>query len=174
MMEKNISFADIRPMFRTGRSIWVSGTGRDKKFSYRNGIMTPSGDIEESEWQSLAQELITKHGEDELYGQLYEWLKESTPWLRTKGEMQAYALDVHISRLFDNPVWADFIPFNRKYRPDVLDAAELVEIRYPCCCAIHEVTMARYLNGGPNWQTCCQACEEWITPELMEPKENKN
>lgn len=173
-MEKDITFDNIRPMFRTGRSIWVSGTGRDKKFSYRNGVMTPSGDIEESEWQSLAHELITKHGEDELYGQLYEWLKESTPWLHTQAEVQAYTLEMHVGRFFDNPQWADFIPFNRKYRPEVLETADLIEIRYPCCGAVHEVTRAQYLSQYFGGQKYCQACEEWIVPELMEPTKTKD
>lgn len=167
MMEKNISFADIRPMYGTGRSIWVSGTGRDKKFSYRNGIMTPSGDIEESEWQTLAKDLISKKNENELYQQLCEWLKENTCWPQTKAEMQAYALELHVSRIFDNPEWVDFIPFNRMYRPEVVKAADLVEIRYPCCGAVHEETRARYLTQCYGWQKYCHACEKWVTPELV-------
>lgn len=167
--QKMITFADIRPMYGTGRSIWVSGTGRDKKFRYRNGIMTPSGDIEESEWQTLAKDLISQQNEDELHQQLCEWLKENTPWPQTKAEMQVHALELHVSRIFDNPQWVDFIPFNRMYRPEVLEAVDLVEIRCPSCSAVYEVTKEQYLNlnecfGG---QKYCRACEDWVIPELV-------
>ena len=42
----SVTFEDLSVHFFTGRSILLSGSGRDKKYSYRSGVMTDVGDIE--------------------------------------------------------------------------------------------------------------------------------
>ena len=42
-----LKIEDVRFMYGTGRVIYISGTGRDKIYDYRNGCMTKIGDIEE-------------------------------------------------------------------------------------------------------------------------------
>lgn len=42
---EELKFSDLRVHYGTGRSIHVSGTGRDKKFRYRYGAMTDLGDF---------------------------------------------------------------------------------------------------------------------------------
>ena len=168
---QELTFADLRLMYRTGRSIWLSGTGRDKKFAYRHGVMTAFGDMEASEWQTLVQSLIKHNGEDALFAQLREWLKENIPWPQTKEEALEYALELHAGRLFDDPAWVDFIPFNRRYRPEVLETADLVEVRYPCCGAIHETTRVQFLSNIQRYggQEYCHTCQDWTKPELVTP-----
>lgn len=63
---EKLKFSDLRVHYGTGRSIHVSGTGRDKKFRYRCGAMTDLGDLEISEWKSLLNALIEYHGEKEI------------------------------------------------------------------------------------------------------------
>ena len=54
--------------------------------------------------------------------------------------MRHKALQLHISRIFDNPRWVNFIPFNREYRPEVLEHASLVTVINECCGKPGEVT----------------------------------
>ena len=72
---EDITFADLRVHYGTGRSIHVSGTGRDKKFRYRYGAMTDLGDLEISKWKSLINALIERHGEQKIQRQLRQWSK---------------------------------------------------------------------------------------------------
>ncbi|QUO35472.1 hypothetical protein KFE16_02665 [Clostridiaceae bacterium Marseille-Q4149] len=115
----NLSFSDLKIRYFTGRSILISDTGHGKRYQYRNGCMTALGDLEISEWREMITELIAYRSEQELQKQLYEWCAEHTPWLHGKSEITDYALECHAARLFDDPLWADYIPFNRKYRPNL-------------------------------------------------------
>jgi len=41
-------------------------------------------------------------------------------WLCSKSEREEYALDLHMSRIFDNQDWVGYLEFNKKHRPHVL------------------------------------------------------
>ena len=137
---EELKFSDLRVRYGTGRSIHVSGTGRDKKFRYRRGAMTDLGDLEISEWKSLINALIEYHSEQEIQQQLQQWSKAECPWLHDEDEVEEYALSLHADRIFDNPAWAGYISFNRKYRPKELETTELVWIRTFCCQEAGQVT----------------------------------
>ena len=112
MREKEISsdglkFEDLRKRYGTGRSYTISGSGKNRVTGYRTGVMTNIGDIEVSQWERLVHELISRNQEEELYAHLCQWIKETALWL-------------HADRIFDNPKWRDYIPFNQKYRPDII------------------------------------------------------
>ncbi len=62
---------DLRVMHYTGRSI-THGYGRDKTSTYRSGIQTWVGDIEQGQWQELVRDMIHSSGEQELLEQLTE------------------------------------------------------------------------------------------------------
>ena len=111
-----VTFDNLRVHFFTGRSILLSGTGRDKKYSYRSGVMTDVGDIELSRWRELVHGLIEKAHEQTLHEQLLKWVKNCCPFQHTREEIETYALEIHASRLFDNPKWAAYDEFNRRYR----------------------------------------------------------
>lgn len=115
---EELKFSDLRVHYGTGRSIHVSGTGRDKKFRYRYGKMTDLGDLEFSEWKSLLNALIECHNEQEIQQQLRKWSKAECPWLHNDNEIEEYALELHAARIFENPAWAGYISFNRQYRPE--------------------------------------------------------
>ena len=135
-----LKFTDLRVHYGTGRSIHVSGTGRDKKFRYRYGAMTDLGDLEISKWKSLINALIERHGEQEIQRQLRQWSKAECPWLRSDDEIEEYALRLHAARIFDDPAWAGYITFNRQYRPEVFEAARLVWIKASCCQKAGQIT----------------------------------
>ena len=112
----SVTFENLRVHFFTGRSILLSGSGRDKKYSYRSGVMTDVGDIELSRWCELVRGLIKKANEQALHEQLLKWVKDCCPFQHTREEIETYALELHASRIFDNPQWAAYNEFNRHYR----------------------------------------------------------
>ena len=112
----SVTFEDLSVHFFTGRSILLSGSGRDKKYSYRSGVMTDVGDIELSRWCELVRGLIKKANEQALHEQLLKWVKDCCPFQHTREEIEIYALELHASRIFDNPQWVAYDVFNQQYR----------------------------------------------------------
>lgn len=110
---------DLRVMHYTGRSV-SHGYGRDKTTTYRSGIQTRAGDIEQGQWQELVRDMIRRTGELELLEQLTEWMLETTPWIHKRKDAEQKALEAFCTRYFDDPGWHDYGDFNRKYRPEVL------------------------------------------------------
>ena len=138
--EKQITFENLRVRYGTSRSYIISGEGRNRVYGNRVGMMTNLGDLEQKEWKRLAQQLIQSSGEEQLQAALLEWTQEKAQWLRGKQEQEQYALELHMSRIFDRPEWVDYIPFNRRYRPEVLKTASLAWIVTPCCQKPGQVT----------------------------------
>ena len=137
---EDITFADLRVHYGTGRSIHVSGTGRNKKFRYRHGMMTDLGDLEIYEWKSLLNALIEHHGEQEIQQQLRQWSRAECRWLHSEDEVEEYALSLHAARIFEDPAWAGYVPFNRQYRPEILKTAKQVWIKTSCCPKAGQIT----------------------------------
>ena len=79
---QGLTCEQLRIHFGTGRSIHVSGTGRDKKFIYRSGCMTDIGDILEADWFALARYIIERDGEQVFYEGLVEYAK-TCAWLHS-------------------------------------------------------------------------------------------
>ena len=113
-----ITFDRLVSMYGTGRSVTISGSGRDRKTRYRAGHMTAIGDIEENAWASLVEALIEREGEQELFKSLLAYVTDSCHWLHSTKERHEYALQLHCRRLFDNPQWAGYTEFNEKYRKE--------------------------------------------------------
>lgn len=116
-MEKLPTFNDLRLHFRTGRSILISGSGRDKKYSYRHGVMCNLGDMEESEWVQQVDALIRRSNEEELYRNLLHWCRDHNFARESENELRFRAYELHVARIFDDKRWVDYVPFNNKYRP---------------------------------------------------------
>lgn len=101
---ERLSFEDIR--WRYGVLHPTStGAGRDKQYSAWIGVQTSLGEIEKGVWYQAAEALIQKAGEQKLLEALTDWesrhnyAKDSARTVRHK------ALQLHISRIFDNPRW---------------------------------------------------------------------
>jgi len=112
----SVTFEDLRVHFFTGKAVLLSGSGRDKKYTYRSGVMTDVGDIELSRWRELVHGLIEKANEQTLHAQLMKWVKECCPFQHHKEEIETYALELHAARIFENPQWAAFDEFKNRYR----------------------------------------------------------
>ena len=128
---QELTCEQLRIHFGTGRSIYVSGTGRDKKFIYRSGCMTDIGDILEADWFALARYIIERDGEQVLYEGLVEYAK-TCAWLHSKVEREEYALQLHMSRMFDEVEWVGYQEFNNKHRPWILQGDEKGEAQCEC------------------------------------------
>ena len=114
----DITAEDLRVMYYTGRST-LHGYARDKISTYRSGIQTKLGDIEQSQWQALMRDIIRRNGELELLEMLTEWELEHTPWVHTREEAEQRALESFATRSFDDPKWYGYEAFNQKYRPEL-------------------------------------------------------
>lgn len=128
---QGLTCEQLRIHFGTGRSIHVSGTGRDKKFIYRSGCMTDIGDILEADWFALARYIIERDGEQVFYEGLVEYAK-TCAWLHSKVEREEYALQLHMSRIFDEVEWVGYQEFNNKHRPWILQGDEKGEAQCEC------------------------------------------
>lgn len=169
---EKLTFEDLRCHFRTGRSYVISGTGRDRKTGYRTGIQTDVGDIEVSEWKMLMKDLIRRSDEEILYELLFQWVSQTMLWLHTKQEQELEALELHAMRIFDNPLWVDYIPFNRKYRPEVLASAKLVWIQTDCCRTPAQITQEQLEKNTSNtYGVPCPLCGRWSAFHVCPPEE---
>ena len=91
------------------------------------------GELEEKLWYQLVESLIQKAGEQALLDALIEWESNHNYTRDSPQEVRKEALRLHTARLFDDPRWIHFVPFNRKYRPEALEAAHLVTVVSECC-----------------------------------------
>ena len=121
------SFEKLSKKYGTFRS-YSNGTDRlgRKKFRSRVGVQTDYGDIEVTLWCELVRNLIEQYDEKKLFNHLKVWVIKSNQWLTNKPEVEIEALELHACRIFDNPLWVDYVEFNEKYRPEVLHGVELV------------------------------------------------
>lgn len=115
-----VTFKQIEHKYGTGRSITIV-TSQEKKSRYRKGVMTEVGDIEESVWMQAMEYIIKRDNEIELHRDLREFVKDNyIGWFKTDKELAFYALQLHSSRIFDNPQWVCYIKFNQMYRPEII------------------------------------------------------
>lgn len=117
---QGISYEDIRLMYHTGKFVRNYSSQDKKAGEYRIGVMTKLGDIKEKDWIRYAEELVRRNNEEALFKQLKSWYRETTPWLRDEKDLHRYSLECFVARIFDNPNWVDYVVFNRRHRPEVL------------------------------------------------------
>ena len=156
----DLTFSDVRFMYGTGRAIYISGSGRDKVYDYRNGCMTKIGDIEEGEWQSLLKFIIERESEQELFKQLLEWETEHNYCESNKKTLERDTMIKHSMRIFDDREWVDFVRFNQRYRPEELAKAELVDI-VTDCCGCPDVQTVELIDKWP--KVPCPKCGAYTT-----------
>lgn len=165
-MDNLPTFEDLRMHYHTGRSYLISGTGRDRKYGYRHGVKCNLGDLEESDWIQKVKELIQRSGEEQLYEQLLEWSREHNFAKESEKELRIRALELHAYRIFDNEGWVDYLAFNRKYRPEVIDPSRLRWIRTVCCNKPAQTTV-KLIEEIYDKRTCCPICGRWSFFEIL-------
>lgn len=81
---------------------------------------------------------------------LLEWEQEHNYCNSSPKEMEMTALELHMARIFDDPLWVAYIPFNRKYRPEVLESARLVWVQTECCGIPGQITQEQLDQSAGN------------------------
>ena len=121
--DAELSFEKIQKKHGTFRT-YSNGTDRlgKKKYRSRVGVQTDCGDIEITLWCELVHKLIDEHNEQELFNHLKVWVMNNCKWLTDKQEIERETLELHASRIFDNPCWIGYMAFNQKYRPEILES----------------------------------------------------
>ena len=169
MKSNDLKFEDLRVHFGTGRAYTVSGKGKDRVTGYRIGKKCNLGDIEVSEWIQMVRGLIEKTGEQELHQQLLTHMKEHNYTKATKSELEEEGLELHAARIFDDPLWVDFIPFNERFRPEVLRTVKLVSVMPECCKKQGYITDARYRERTTHEEeNFCPHCGRWTKISLVD------
>lgn len=147
-----------------------SGFGRDKKHHPWSGAKTKLGEIEEKAWCQIAEALIDRKGENALLKSLIAW-EMGHNYVRVSGEeIKKEALRLHVARIFDNPLWVHFVPFNRQYRPEALESAHLVTVINECCGKPGEVTQEQVTASHDN-MVACPHCGRWSRFSIIEPEQ---
>ena len=161
----SISFSTLKWGVGTGIDT-STGKGAYKKASYRLGVMTELGDIEETLWYQLMEQLIERQGEQCLLDFLIQWEREHNYRKQSAADIRKEALQSHSHRIFDNPRWVCFIPFNRQFRPSVLEQARIVTVINECCGLPGEVTREQ-IDGAHSGTVCCPHCGRWSPFEIV-------
>ena len=86
--------------------------------------------------------------------------------LSSAAEIRKEALQLHTSRIFDNPQWVGYLPFNKRYRPEVWDAANIVFVRMECCPEPGAVTQEQ-IDRSYMGQIACPHCGRWNTFTIL-------
>lgn len=106
------------------------------------------------------EQLIEKSGEQWLQDALLQWEKEHNYAKSSAAELREKALELHSARIFDNPEWVCYIPFNKRFRPDVLEQAHIVTVVNECCGLPGEVTQEQ-IDRAYNKTVACPHCGRW-------------
>ena len=169
-----LTFEDLRGHFGTGRAYTISGKGRDRVMGYRVGMQCNLGDIEISEWKAMVRTLIEQTGEQALFEHLLTYLKEQNYAKVSKTELEQEALELHAARIFDDQLWVNFIPFNRRFRPEALRGVKLVSVMPECCKKAGYLTYARYREWDPpRDRNFCPHCGRMTKISLVGFKKRK-
>ena len=102
----------------------------------------------------IAEELIIRKGESALLKSLIECETNHNYAHASKEVVRKETLQLHVARLFDNPLWVHFVPFNRQYRPEVLETAHLVTVVNECCNTPGEVAQEQ-VDQSANGMIAC-------------------
>ena len=172
---EDLTFDNLSWRFGTGRAYVISGSGRDRVMGYRTGVQTKLGDIELTEWMALMQKLVGLSGEQKLYDALVEWETEHNYCKAKKAEIAQRAMELHSNRIFDNPAWVDFIPFNTRYRPSALEGVETLTVFMSCCKQWGTVPRAQTENYRQKERyVCCPICGRFAHYDYQEEPDEKD
>lgn len=175
--EKMAAFDALRVHYHTFRSCLIRTEGHRKIFENRSGVKTNLGDLEIEEWTRMARELIQDSDELQMQVNLLEWVRKQVHWLHTEPEREQYALKLHVYRVFDNQEWVDYILFNQRYRPKVLETVDLVWIKTDCCREPGMVTKALLCRAetgvSADAMIHCPVCGRWSGYKRCSRKESQ-
>lgn len=122
-------------MYGTGQGFSCKNSQGNNVSHYRVGVQTVLGDIEVSLWMDLVQKLIEQENDQGIFEQLLEWEKDNNHiGSMTKNNLLREAMQSYVYRIYDNKAWWDYVRFNMKYRPQILENdPDLLLVRLACC-----------------------------------------
>lgn len=167
-----LTYNDIRIHLWTGqdRSVYQKGAdGRNHlaKSMYRHGIMTDIGDIRADVWYELAKMLINREYDGWLTDALEEWytyLSHKYNHNVSKKEVWNDSMSGTISRIYDRESWVYYIPFNRKYRPHVLNGKTFLTTLSSCCNKPGQIPREVNHFSGRYY---CPHCGRWSEAKIL-------
>lgn len=167
-----IPLSDLYWQFGTGQSL-THGSGRDKKYSYRSGVQTEIGDIREDVWYQAVERIARRDNEEWLVNALTEWKKTKNYANLFATRLRQKALQLYAMRMFDCKAWSDYLPFNRKYRPEAVQVSEIVTVIPVCCKKPGEITRVQLAIAYQNTICCphCGRCAEFSVVKEQPPWE---
>lgn len=153
-----ITRENLRYMYGTGQEIATKNSQGNKVSHYRVGVETALGDIEVSLWMELVQKLIEKENDQEIFGQLLAWEKADNciPSMTNNGLLRE-AMQSYTYRIYDNKGWWDYVRFNMKYRPEILENdPDLMYVRLACCDRTSRIPkeQIRHFHEEPDTVPC--------------------
>ncbi len=161
-----LTYKDIRWMYGTGRSL-SKGSGREKTYTYRSGVMTKIGDIEESVWLKIATEVVKLNDDMHHYNNLCEMLSKGNYrhyYNGPKGETELHkdVLSHCVSQNYNEEQWVCFVEYNQTYRLDYLDQVKFTELVTECCNTPVKVPKAQTNRNS----VCCPICGRFSEFEI--------
>lgn len=132
-----------------------TGSGRDKKYSYRHGASTPIGDIEDSVWKTAAEAVVKRDGLEQEVAQILPYVSFASD---TSAENRISAINAVFSGLYKDTLWVSFVEYNRNYHPELLTDAELVEVIPLCCNRPGQITADRLYYDRYSQTIPCPYC----------------
>ncbi len=128
-----------------------------KRYNNRVGKQTDLGDLEIHLWRELVMRTIEALGEKALYKHLLAWEMRHNYAGRDKEDLEDHTMELFAFRIFDNPLWDDFVPFNRKYRPEYLETIDMVTAVNDCCSKPYQMPRER-VEENQSGVSCCGHC----------------
>lgn len=107
---KKAEFEKLKVHYNTGRDESYKNLAGDKVHKYRHGMMTDIGDIVIDNWIKMANELIDKYNERDIYEELLKY----SPF-KNKKDCVINALEMHMARMFENTEWVSYEKFKTSF-----------------------------------------------------------
>lgn len=114
-----ITKENLKYTLRTGQSKTKKDVLRKRNITeYRDGMLTPIGDIKYSVWKSAVYLVVDKRQEQRLFKALKEYFQNS-PSPAFRKDYEEWALIAYMSDLYNNPEWVGYEEFHQKYYSEV-------------------------------------------------------
>lgn len=102
-------------IFVPGNSTKDKFTGITTKSSSQSYFKTKKGNINEDDWYKEALDIIKKHGEEYILEALKDNERKCVSYYKgNEKKILEHALELHISRIFEDHEWVDYEEFNTK------------------------------------------------------------
>ena len=157
---------NLRCHYETGLNIMTKNSQGHKASWYRKGVHTNLGDIEKSLWIELVKQLIERENDQSLFDMLLEWEKAANHiHSMTEKDFVYEALKAYACRIYDNKAWFDYVRFNRKYRPAILDNdSTLIPVCFDCCGCEDRIPREQIKhNYETSYMVPCPFCNKYTT-----------